>query len=97
LFQGLYKLRLNVLQIPNQVRDDGSLLKWRFFVGKALFPGTKNPFPELVEGNLVAKKYGPSTGRLTLRCGCRDRVVVRTMLFAHGLKTGSPRHFDYAQ
>ena len=41
----------------NQVRDDASLLKWRFFVGKALFPNTKNPFPEPVEGNLFAKGY----------------------------------------
>ena len=46
-FQGLYKFWLYVLQIPNQVRDDAFFAKM-------------NPFPELVEGSLFAKKYGPS-------------------------------------
>ena len=55
LIQGLYKLWLNVLQIPNQVRDDASLLKWRFFVGEFFFCNKNNPPPEPVEGNMFAK------------------------------------------
>ena len=39
----------------NQVQGDGSLLKWRLFVGEALFSNTKNPFPEALEGNCLQR------------------------------------------
>ena len=64
-FQGLCKLWLYVLQIPNQVRDDGSLLKWRFCVGKAFFSKTKNPLPEALEGSSLQRNGSASMGAVT--------------------------------
>ena len=54
LIQGLYKLWLNILQIPNQVRDDG--LDGGSSLGRCFFCNKKNPSPEPVEGGLFAKR-----------------------------------------
>ena len=66
-FQGLYKFWLNVLQIPNQVQHDGSLLKWRFFVGKVFFFETKRIRSlRLSKGTGLQRGTGPSTGSGTV-------------------------------
>ena len=53
LIQGLYKLCLNVLQIPNQVRDDG--LDGGSSLVRCFFCNKNNPSPEPAEGNLFTK------------------------------------------
>ena len=49
-----------LLQIPNQVRDDG--LDGGSSLGRCFFANTKNPLPESVEGGLCARKF-QSSGR----------------------------------